>query len=264
MTERVTPLAGLAPWIGGKRNLARRLVARIEAHPHTCYAEPFIGMGGVFLRRSARAESEAINDLARDVSNLFRIVQRHPDALFREIGWRIAARDDFARLVGTDPDTLTDVERAARFAFIQYNAYGGKPDHPTFGCSALRRSRWDASRIERHLRAVSQRLSGVFIDRLPFAEFIRRWDRPTTLFYCDPPYWGCEDYYGPGLFGRDDFERLAAALRGIQGRFVVSINDRPEIRDLFAWARIDEEPVTYKVNGTKRVTELVISGPGGG
>ena len=49
----VDPLPGLAPWVGGKRNLASRLVARIEKVPHSCYAEPFLGMGGVFFRRSA-------------------------------------------------------------------------------------------------------------------------------------------------------------------------------------------------------------------
>lgn len=253
-------MSGLAPWVGGKRNLARRLVARIEAIPHICYAEPFIGMGGVFLRRSARVESEVINDWSRDVATLFRVVQRHPEALFQEIAWRVAAREEFARLVATDPETLTDLERAARFCYLQYNAYGGKPDTPSFGRSPLRRSRWDSARVEQHLRGVSRRLAGVVIERLPFEEFIRRWDRPTTLFYLDPPYWGCEDYYGPGLFERADFERLAAGLQAIRGRFILSINDRPEIRALFAWARIEEEPVTYKVNGTKKVIELVISG----
>lgn len=265
-TTQIQPLSGLAPWVGGKRNLARRLIARIEATPHTCYAEPFIGMGGVFLRRPHRAQSEVINDWARDVATLFRVVQRHPDALFREITWRVTSRDEFARLIAVDPDTLTDIERAARFCYLQYNAFGGKPDTTSFGRSPLRPSRWDPEKVERHLRAVAHRLAGVFIERLPFADFIRQWDRPTTLFYCDPPYWGCEDYYGKNLFSRGDFERLADVLKGIKGRFILSINDVPEIRELFAWATIEDEPVTYTVAtaGSKRVNELVISGGGGG
>lgn len=128
----------------------------------------------------------------------------------------------------------------------------------------MRRARWEAGRVETHLRAVARRLSGVTIERLPFDRFIRDWDRPTTLFYCDPPYWGCENYYGKNLFERADFERLADALRAIKGRFILSINDVPEIRELFGWATIEEEPVTYKVAGTKHVVELVISGGGGG
>lgn len=265
MTPAIKPLPGLAPWVGGKRNLARRLIARIEAIPHTCYAEPFIGMGGVFLRRPHRAECEVINDWARDVSNLFRVVQRHPDALFREIAWRITSREEFARLVATDPETLTDIDRAARFVYLQYNAFGGKPDTTSFGRSPLRPSRWNPEKVERHLQAVAQRLGGVFIERLPYADFIAQWDRPTTLFYCDPPYWGCEDYYGKNLFERADFERLAAALKAIKGRFILSINDVPEIRELFAWATIEEEPMTYTINaaGRTNVNELVIRGGGG-
>lgn len=263
-TITTQPLPGLAPWVGGKRNLARRLIARIEATPHTCYAEPFIGMGGVFLRRPRRAESEVINDWARDVATLFRVVQRHPGALFQEITWRVASRDEFARLAAMDPDTLTDIERAARFCYLQYNAFGGKPETASFGRSPLRPSRWDAGRVERHLRAVAQRLAGVTIERRPYDDFIKQWDRPSTLFYCDPPYWGCEDYYGKNLFDRTDFERLAAVLKAIKGRFILSINDVPKIRSLFDWATIEEEPVTYKVGGTKQVTELVISTGGGG
>lgn len=263
MTTKTTPLSGLAPWVGGKRNLARRLIERIEATPHTCFAEPFIGMGGVFLRRTRRAKSEAINDLSRDVSNLFRVVQRHPGALFQEIAWRVASRDEVTRLAAANPDTLTDLERAARFIYLQYNVFGGKPCTKSFSRSPLTQSSWTPSKIEQHLRAVADRLAGVYIERLPYDDFIRLWDKPTTLFYLDPPYWGCEDYYGKNLFERADFERLSELLKGIQGRFIMSINDVPEIREIFAWARIEEEPITYKVAGTKRVVELVISGGGG-
>ncbi|BCH58999.1 hypothetical protein RvVAR0630_16230 [Agrobacterium vitis] len=43
-----------AAWIGGKCSLAPRLVKMIEAIPHQTYAEPFVGMGGVFFRRGMR------------------------------------------------------------------------------------------------------------------------------------------------------------------------------------------------------------------
>ncbi|HRJ60572.1 MAG TPA: DNA adenine methylase [Azospirillaceae bacterium] len=258
---RVKPLQGLAPWVGGKRQLAKRLIRRFEMFPHHCYAEPFIGMGGVFLRRPTRAAVEAINDWSEDVTTLFRVVQRHPDALIQELTWRIGSRADFLRLADQDPAGLTDIERAARFAFLQYTAFGGKPHTRSFGRSAVCKSGWTPERIFALLRAAHDRLSGVHIERLPYDRFIALYDRPNTLFYLDPPYWGCEDYYGRNLFERADFERLAMILRGLKGAFVLSINDTPEIRELFAWAQIDEEALTYTVNeaGPTRVTELVIS-----
>ena len=97
---------------------------------------------------------------------------------------------------------------------------------------------------------------------LPLEEFIRRWDRPGTLFYLDPPYWGTEHFYGRGLFGRDQFEQLSAALQGLQGRFILSLNDVPEVRELFAWATIETVELSYQAGGAKaakRVREVIIS-----
>jgi DNA adenine methylase len=66
-----------AGYIGGKRNLSRRICAIIEATPHTSYAEPFVGMGGIFLRRARRPRAEAINDISGDVVTLFRCLAEH-------------------------------------------------------------------------------------------------------------------------------------------------------------------------------------------
>ena len=113
------------------------------------------------------------------------------------------------------------------------------------------------------LEALHERLSGVVIECLPWADFIHRYDRPGTLFYCDPPYWGCENDYGRGIFSRDDFTALAETLRNIKGRFVLSINDVPEIRELFAWAQIEEVATTYTISksAAKRAPELIITSP---
>ncbi|MEQ8605198.1 MAG: DNA adenine methylase [Marivibrio sp.] len=117
--EAVSPVRPLAAWVGGKRNLAKRLTAMIDAAEGVqLYAEPFVGMGGIFLRRRRRPKVEVINDLNRDVANLFRIVQRHYQPFVEMIRWKLATRADFDRLVRTDPETLTDLERAARFLYL--------------------------------------------------------------------------------------------------------------------------------------------------
>jgi DNA adenine methylase len=63
--EPVAPALPVAPYIGGKRALAKRLVARINTVEHLTYAEVFVGMGGVFLRRDHRPKAEVINDWQR-------------------------------------------------------------------------------------------------------------------------------------------------------------------------------------------------------
>lgn len=75
--EAVKPVRPVAPYLGGKRILAKRLVERIAEVPHRVYAEPFVGMGGVFFRRTSRPKKEVINDINEDVVLLFRWLQRH-------------------------------------------------------------------------------------------------------------------------------------------------------------------------------------------
>ncbi len=263
--EPVRPAAG---YIGGKRNLARHIVARIVDIPHTLYAEPCVGMGGIFLRRTARPKTEIINDWSMDVANLFRILQRHYIAYLDMLRFQLTTRAGFERLVKTDPATLTDLERAARFLYLQRLAFGGKVSGRHFGVSTTGPARFDVTRLAPMLEALHERLASVVIERLPLVDFIRRYDGPGTLFYIDPPYFGSEDDYGKAdtgepLFGRSDFAALADALASLDGRFLMSLNDRPEVREIFAAFAIEEVETTYSVGGgdkAKRVGELLISG----
>lgn len=260
----VTPTSPVAPWLGGKRNLAKRICARLDATPCLTYAEPFVGMGGIFLRRSARPKAEVINDKGRDIANLFRILQRHYPQFLEVLRFQLTTRAEFNRLVETNPDTLTDLERAARFLYLQRTAFGGKVSGRNFGVSKDRPGRFNLTTLEPMLEDLHTRLAGVVIECLDWADFIPRYDGPATLFYLDPPYWGCEDDYGRQMFARTDFQRLSETLRGIKGRFLMSINDVPEIRELFAWAEIDEVSTTYTIAGGGKAregrAELLISG----
>ena len=143
----VHPVKPVAPYIGGKRNLARRLITRIEAVPHVCYAEPFVGMGGVFLRRRQAPKAEVINDYSRDVATLFRVLQRHYVAFVEMIRYQLSTRAEFERLVATDPATLTDLERAARFLYLQRLAFGGKVSGRNFGVTPDRSARFDVKGV---------------------------------------------------------------------------------------------------------------------
>jgi DNA adenine methylase len=261
--ETIPPTKPVAPWLGGKRSLSSRIIARIEGIPHARYVEPFVGMGGVFFRRRTRPKMEVINDINRDVVNLFRILQRHYQQLLDVLKWQVCSRAEFERLVAVDPDTLTDLERAARFLYLQRTVFGGHPMKRSFGIDFMNGARFNLTKLVPMLEDVHERLSGVLIERMPYAECIRRYDsRPGTLFYCDPPYWGCTDDYGKNIFSPADFEALRDLLAGLQGRFILSINDKPEIRAIFAGFEIEEVALNYRLSG--KVTparELIISGP---
>jgi DNA adenine methylase len=260
----VRPVSPAAPYIGGKKQLARRLAAMIAAVPHETYVEPFVGMGGVFLRRTRAPKCEVINDISGDVATFFRILQRHYQPFMDLLRWRLTGRAEFERLLATDPATLTDLERAARFLYLQRTAFGGKVAGRSFGVAVGRPGRFDVARLATVLDELHDRLSGVIIERLPYAELIDRYDSPGTLFYLDPPYWGSEDDYGAGVFGRDDFSALATQLAGIAGRFILSVNDVPDTRQAFAGFEIEGVELTYTIVAGKAspAKEIIVSSKG--
>lgn len=259
--EQIVPLKGLAPYVGGKRLLAPTLIDLIDKVPHATYAEPFVGMGGVFFRRKSRPRSEVINDWSQDVSTLFRVLQVHYTAFVEMLRWQITTRAEFERLVNTDPSTLTDLQRAARFFYLQKTRYGGLVTKGVFRVDPGARASFDVTKIVPDLEAFHDRLAGVVIERLPYADMIKRYDRPGTLFFIDPPYVGSEDYYGPGMFGLDDFQRLADLLAAITGRFILTVNDCPLARKVFGQFKVRAKSLDYSLAGrgrSKKFQELIV------
>lgn len=259
--RRVEPTRPIAAYIGGKLRLAPAIVQRIGEIRHRAYAEPFIGMGGIFLRRTSRPPVEIINDVSGEVVNLFRVVQRHAGALEESFRFNLTSRNTFARLQATDPSTLTDIERAARFLYLQRAAFGGKVAGRNFGVSPLESAAVDRRKLAPLIASLAERLAGVVIENLPYGDFLDRYDRPGVLFYLDPPYYGSEDDYGAGVFPRAEFARLAAQLGALKGAFLLSINDTPEIRRLFAAFPMEELRLRYTIGreASTEAAELLIS-----
>ncbi len=261
----MTPVAKVrpvAPYQGGKKNLAPRLVERINAVEHSVYAEAFVGMGGVFLRRDRRPKAEVINDWSEDVSTFFRILQHHFVAFVDMLRFQVTTRAEFERLKRVDPSTLTDLQRSARFLYLQRLAFGGLVKGRSFGVAAERAARFDVTKLVPMLEDLHERLAAVVIERKPWAEFIRIYDRPGTLFYLDPPYFGCESDYGAGMFAREEFETMAAILRQLKGRFILSINDKPEVRRIFEGFTIEAVTCSYtvaRVSHGAPARELIVS-----
>ncbi len=187
--KKVRAAAPVAPWLGGKKSLHRTLIDRIEQIPHKTYVEPFVGMGGVFLRRHFQPKLEVANDLNGEIVNLFRILQRHYPQLLEVMRFQVTSRHEFERLREAVPSTLTDLERAARFLYLQRLAFGGRVSG-VFGVATDRPARFSLSRLEPVLEAAHERLEGVVFECLDWSELVARYDGKNSLFYLDPPlFW---------------------------------------------------------------------------
>ena len=248
----------LSSWLGGKFKLAKRIIEQIPAD-HRTYVEPFAGAAWVLFYKEP-SKVEVLNDLNLEVINLYRCLQNHLEEFVRHFRWALVSRDEFERQRAMPPESLTDIQRAARFYYLQKTCFGGRITSPTFGASVTAPPKLNLLRIEEELSAVHLRLARVMLERLPYNEVLTRYDRPGTFFYIDPPYWGCEDDYGRGLFTRDDFQALAEQLASLKGRFLLSLNDVPEVRWIFTGFNIEEVTLRYTAgkNNNTQARELFI------
>lgn len=242
-------------WPGGKRRLAKHILPLFK-NPHRCYVEPFAGGAALLFMRPEPAAVEVLNDTHSELVHLYRCVRHHLDELLRQFRWALTSREmfDWARM--ERPEMLTDIQRAARFLYLQKLAFGAKVSGQTFGTSAAQPPRLNLLRLEEDLSAAHLRLARVTIEHLPWAECIRRYDRPDTLFYLDPPYWQTQGYGSP--FGWEEYEQLAQVMSTLQGRAILSINDHPDIRRQFAPFPRQTLTTTYTIGGdAKPANELI-------
>ena len=247
-----SPLA----YIGGKRRLSKRLVAMFP--PHVTYCEVFLGGAQVFFRKEP-SKVEVLNDLDGEVVNFFRCAQQHYEELCRYLKFTIVSREWFEIYQNQNPASLTDIQRAARFFYLQKNCYAALVHGRHYASKVVSAPGLNPSRLPEILKNVHQRLARVQIESLPFQEFIPRFDRPTTLFFCDPPYWRRKLYNFN--FTDDDYRVLADQLQSIEGKFVLTVDDVPELRKLFNRSIITEVEIPYTAQreAGKRYRELIIT-----
>jgi len=246
----------IIPWLGGKHRLAKHITPLFP--PHECYVEPFCGAAALYFLK-APAHVEVINDINGELINLYQVVKHHLEEFTRQFKWALSSRQIFKWLQITPEETLTDIQRAARFYYLQKLSFGGKVDGQSFGTATTSPPRLNLLRLEEDLSQAHLRLSRTTIEHLPWYDCIAKYDREHTLFYCDPPYWGTAGY---GVdFEREQYDKIATAARTIKGKMIISVNDIPEMREAFEGLSMDTVAINYTVGGGqryKKFRELVI------
>lgn len=234
-------------WVGGKKALREEVVRRFPLY-YERYIEVFGGGGWVLFHKSPGSDFEVYNDFNSLLVNLYRCVRDKPDLLMNALKYVLNSREDFDRVrLALRRQRTTDVQRAAWFyQIIRYSyasaltSYGSQPHD----------MRANFPLIEQAHR----RLKDVVVENKDFEKLIRQYDRPVSLFYCDPPYHATEGYYqniGEDGFTEKDHIRLRDALLSIEGKFLLSYNDDEFVRRLYDAPGIQIEAVT-RLNNIKQ------------
>ena len=265
-------------WIGGKHLSAKKIVELMPEHH--CYCEPFFGAGWVFFVKS-KANTEVINDVNSELINIWRILQRKPEE-FKERGrYELYAREFYEEYCRDFSEgrhqKMSDVERAFRFFCMIKSAFGSK----LFGGWGFGPARNVADAFFNEFKiidAVTERLKHVQIDNKDFEQLIKDYDRVDTLTFVDPPYikanvdaqyfksMGANNVIG---FGLHDHQRLYNTLKGLKGKFILTIDDASFVRERYCVGKQGENGFWWIDNtvfyssadkdNRKHVIELIIT-----
>lgn len=249
-------MIGPISYIGGKRAIANQIIATFPKH--TTYVEVFAG-GAQVLFHKEPSEVEIINDLDGEIVNFFRICQSHFEELVRYLRFMVVGRAWHALLKATDPASLTDVQRASRFLYLLKNSYAGLVLRLNYKCHVIQPPGFNPERMPKLLEETHKRLARVQIECLPYEKVLEKFDRAQTLFYLDPPYYARKLYrYN---LNHDDFVKMADRLARLKGKFVLSLNDTPEVREIFREfkMKVIELPYTAQKVAGKRFREVLIT-----
>ncbi|CAA7616941.1 Dam family site-specific DNA-(adenine-N6)-methyltransferase [Magnetospirillum sp. UT-4] len=251
------PIAPIIKWVGGKRALLPHLLPRVPPGFRT-YHEPFLGGGALFC--ALRPRFAYLADANPELVALYRAVKARPQALMRRMAEFACDKAEYYRVRDLDRDpafaTLPELERAARFLYINKTCFNGlwrvnrqgrannawgKRVNPTF---------YDAD----NLLALHEALRTARLARAPFTDVLSL-ARPGDFVYFDPPYdsegRGAVRYTWDG-FGRDDQRRLwevCVKLHRMGVRWMLSNADTGFIRRLFRQFRIEGLAAPRRLSG---------------
>lgn len=236
-----------------------------SSYPHYC--EPFGGSAAVLINRKP-ADVETYNDVDSEVANFFACLRKGGDELIRLISLTPFSRGELVAALTPQKD-LTEMERARRFFVRARQTRTGLAQTSSEGrwahCVLTSRagmagavSRWLGS-VE-GLAEIVQRLQRVQIESAPAIEVIHRYDSPSTLFYCDPPYphqaRGDAKAYGFEMTDTEH-EQLAAVLHQAEGAVAIS-SYRCDLMDALYrdWLRVDSSSHLCNSSKTERVESV--------
>lgn len=249
---------------GGKSRLYGRIVGCVGDAPR--YVEPFFGGGGFGLRFIAeqRPREAIISDGSAAVADLWRLVRDEPERLKSAVHGFTPSVEKFLEFRDDLLSGSVDGFKELVIHQISYSGLGAMSRSPLGGLK--QRSpykidcRWSPDRICDGIDRANGVLSGVEIRHSDFEDVMKGTDSEETVFYVDPPYFEKgSDLYATS-FSSDDHARLRAVLRALSGRWVLSYDDCPEVREMYAFAEIREVDVAYSIISRKgqRNRELLI------
>ena len=229
-------------YIGGKKFHVKYIIPHFPTR-FNGYCEPFSGAFWVYLQSGISKDQIVYNDANPNMVNLFKSCADDPQKMKilmksmkpQDASLFIQYRDEIFGRGFNSSISMPDFDLAAKFAYIQTQIFAGNTLSDKSKITILDkkyRSKFEQLTDKLSDNKILNSLSNISIfENLDFEDCIRKYDREGMMFYIDPPYFDCEDYYTIGK--KDIHERLAKCVSNIKGYCIISYYEFDKLRDWY-------------------------------
>jgi DNA adenine methylase len=248
MNEIEGGLKPLTARIGGKVLLKKKIVDNYFPKPdsYTTYIEPFVGGGSIYFYKNKDNHNEVVNDIDPDLYTIFKGFQKYSAKKIADDVNGDYTEDDFENIVTSKPTNeyakFLKVFLKYRLSFFGRGTNFGKP------------------RINSNFKGYEERLKDTQILNVDYKDVIKKYNKPSSFFYLDPP---ARESTGNYRFTSIDIPELIKTLKTIKGKFLLSIANIDVKKEVFRPFKIITVPTKYvgrKTKGgqTQKVKEYLI------
>jgi len=214
--------------------------------------EPFCGSAAIFFNKP-KAKINVLNDLDADVTyqlDLLMSADSDPSLYPHDLKTLSQLKEFYQH----HPDTIEGELVAEKIAVS--TGFCNLPVHSVKEIYNINNP-WTTLR---HLSDYQEMLEDVTISHNDAFQVIEQYDSPETFFFIDPPYENSQKHYYDGHHSFD-YDHLAHTLKQIQGKFILTINQSPQILNFFQNFSIETTPLDsgwYHKNPAKIRNDLLI------
>lgn len=180
-------------WVGGKTKVWSHISNWIPSDGFDTYYEPFVGGGAIFfaLARAGCIKKAVISDNNKELITTYGVIKNDVSELISELKNEDYeySKDNFLRIRGLETSSLSDIQIAARFIYLNKTCFNGLYRVNSSGKFNTPFGKYTNPKIcdEHNLRAVSDALENTKIVCNDFEKILKS-VKSDDFVYFDPPY----------------------------------------------------------------------------
>ena len=205
--------------VGSKASIRNQIYSLFNKLNFNTYVEPFVGGGSIYFGYDWEGKKTVINDIDKNLIRSYNILKRGISGDIEKYN-----TGDIPKLKSfVSRPQSSDLGFIVKFRICSNNTFGstGRGDIYKGTNPYLMLKKKDEYK---------EKLKNTTILSQDYKTVIRKYDNPNALIYLDPPYEKSTKLYKDGDM---NFEELSKVLNSVKGKFILSINDSPNIKNLF-------------------------------